>query len=172
MSSPLPSRDPLNTQDPQWTLEDHLVAYVQRSSESSISPVKTAYASILWEDVSVTGAGNFATYQDTVTGLFTGPLEAAASFFTKKRRDSNNTILQGFNGIVKNGEMLLVLGRPGSGCTTLLKTLAGMTEDYTGWSGLIEFSGVPIEIVRKRFRGAVTYNPEGKINFLHTQHGY
>ncbi|KAL7904164.1 Brefeldin A resistance protein [Trichoderma velutinum] len=125
MSSPLPSRDLLNTQDPQWTLEDHLVAYVQRSSESAISPVKTA------------------------------------------RRDSNNTILQGFNGIVKNGEMLLVLGRPGSGCTTLLKTLAGMTEDYTGWSGLIEFSGVPIETVRKRFRGAVTYNPEVDVHFPH-----
>lgn len=34
-------------------------------------------------------------------------------------------ILQGFNGIIQPGEMLLVLGRPGSGCSTFLKSLAG-----------------------------------------------
>jgi hypothetical protein len=34
-------------------------------------------------------------------------------------------ILYGFEGFVNDGEMLAVLGRPGSGCTTLLRTLAG-----------------------------------------------
>jgi hypothetical protein len=40
-------------------------------------------------------------------------------------------ILRDFDGIVKKGEMLVVLGPPGSGCTTLLKTIAG---DYNGIS--------------------------------------
>jgi ABC-type hemin transport system ATPase subunit len=35
------------------------------------------------------------------------------------------TILNSFDGVVKSGEMLVVLGRPGSGCSTLLKTLMG-----------------------------------------------
>ena len=35
------------------------------------------------------------------------------------------TILNKFDGLVEQGEMLLVLGRPGSGCSTLLKTIAG-----------------------------------------------
>lgn len=35
------------------------------------------------------------------------------------------TILNSFDGILKSGEMLIVLGRPGSGCSTLLKTITG-----------------------------------------------
>jgi ABC-type multidrug transport system ATPase subunit len=34
-------------------------------------------------------------------------------------------ILNGFDGVAKSGEMLLVLGRPGSGCSTFLKTVSG-----------------------------------------------
>ncbi|KAJ5707258.1 hypothetical protein N7488_007059 [Penicillium malachiteum] len=35
-------------------------------------------------------------------------------------------ILRDLNGLVRPGEMLLVLGRPGSGCTAFLKTTAGV----------------------------------------------
>lgn len=34
-------------------------------------------------------------------------------------------ILNNFDGVLDAGEMLVVLGPPGSGCTTLLKTIAG-----------------------------------------------
>lgn len=40
-------------------------------------------------------------------------------------------ILRGFDGVVQRGEMLLVLGRPGSGCSTLLKTIAGDVHGIT-----------------------------------------
>ncbi|CAH0015952.1 unnamed protein product [Clonostachys rhizophaga] len=39
-------------------------------------------------------------------------------------------ILKDFEGLVRPGEMLLVLGRPGSGCSTLLKALAGETHGF------------------------------------------
>lgn len=39
-------------------------------------------------------------------------------------------ILRNFEGLVKSGEMLVVLGRPGSGCSTLLKTIAGETHGF------------------------------------------
>ncbi len=157
------SLDPFDTEDPRWTLKNHLLAYIQRSNESSIPSVTTAHASILWEDLSVTGAGNFATYQATIGGLLRGPFEVVTKLFTTRTTEFRRTILHRVNGIVKDGEMLLVLGRPGSGCTTLLKSLAGLTDDYTGWSGTVEFSGIPIDIIRKKFRGdVIAYNPEGK----------
>lgn len=39
-------------------------------------------------------------------------------------------ILRDFEGLVKSGEMLVVLGRPGSGCSTLLKTMSGETHGF------------------------------------------
>lgn len=44
-----------------------------------------------------------------------------------KRAPKKVQILRDFNGAVQDGEMLLVLGRPGSGCSTFLKALAGDT---------------------------------------------
>jgi ATP-binding cassette subfamily G (WHITE) protein 2 (PDR) len=58
---------------------------------------------------------------------------------------------------------LLILGRPGSGCTTLLKTLAGMTESFHGWSGVISYLCVSINDIKKRYRGDVVYNAEGEL---------
>jgi len=43
-----------------------------------------------------------------------------------RRRDA--PILHQLEGLVDAGEMCLVLGRPGSGCSTFLKTIAGYTE--------------------------------------------
>lgn len=36
-------------------------------------------------------------------------------------------ILRNCDGLIRSGQMLLVLGRPGSGCSTLLRTLASKT---------------------------------------------
>jgi ABC-type multidrug transport system ATPase subunit len=46
-------------------------------------------------------------------------------FWTWFERTHKRPILQGLDGIVHKGELLLVLGRPGSGCTTFLKTITG-----------------------------------------------
>lgn len=50
------------------------------------------------------------------------------SFFDKligRKTAERVEILRGLDGLVRSGEMLLVLGRPGSGCSTFLKVLAG-----------------------------------------------
>lgn len=41
----------------------------------------------------------------------------------------DKVILNRFNGVAKPGEMILVLGRPGSGCSTFLKTVTLQTPD-------------------------------------------
>lgn len=70
-------------------------------------------------------------------------------------------ILHGITGFVAEGEMLLALGRPGSGCTTLFKTLAGFTTTFRGWSGEVNYFGVSVEEFKKGFRGDLVYNSEG-----------
>lgn len=40
-------------------------------------------------------------------------------------RRPEKAILHGFDRVTKSGQMLLVLGRPGSGCPTFLETVLG-----------------------------------------------
>ena len=64
---------------------------------------------------------------------------------------SSRPILRGFSGTINPGEMLLVIGKPGSGCTTFLKMLSYMWEEYKQVQGELTFNGHPIqELLAKR----------------------
>ena len=41
--------------------------------------------------------------------------------------------------------MLLVLGRPGAGCSTLLKVLANNRKGYVGVHGIVNYGGIPAQ---------------------------
>jgi len=56
--------------------------------------------------------------------------------------------------------MMLVLGRPGSGCSTFLKAMANNRESYAAVEGEVSYGGIPADKQKKRFRGEVNYNPE------------
>lgn len=44
-------------------------------------------------------------------------------------------LIHDFSGVVRDGEMLLVLGRPGSGCSTFLKAVTNKRESFAGVEG-------------------------------------
>ncbi|PSN70792.1 ABC-transporter [Corynespora cassiicola Philippines] len=68
------------------------------------------------------------------------------------------TILNGIDGILHPGEMLLVLGTPGSGVSSLLKVLAGKVEEYRACIGSITYSGIPAQIMRERFASMLGFS--------------
>lgn len=78
-------------------------------------------AGIVWKDLKVCGSGSAINLQKNVGSIFMAPFRLG-EFFGK---GPEKTILNEFDGCLKSGEMLVVLGRPGSGCSTLLKTLMG-----------------------------------------------
>jgi hypothetical protein len=78
-------------------------------------------AGIVWKNLKVCGSGSAINLQKNVGSLLLAPLRIG-EFFGK---GPEKTILNEFDGVLKSGEMLVVLGRPGSGCSTLLKTLTG-----------------------------------------------
>ena len=57
--------------------------------------------------------------------------------------------------------MLLVLGAPGSGCTTFLRVLANQRVGYTNIHGNVEYGGIGADTFAKRYRGEAVYNQEG-----------
>ncbi|KAH8834333.1 ABC-2 type transporter-domain-containing protein [Flagelloscypha sp. PMI_526] len=75
-------------------------------------------------------------------------------------------ILDEFDGLVKHGEMLVVLGRPGSGCSTFLKTISGDTHGFfVDPQSNIQYQGIGYEQMHKNFRGEVIYNAETEVHF-------
>jgi hypothetical protein len=82
---------------------------------------------VAFQNLNVHGFGSATDYQKDVINVWleTVGLVRKLTGHGARRID----ILRDFDGLVHNGEMLVVLGPPGSGCTTFLKTIAG---DYNG----------------------------------------
>jgi ABC-type multidrug transport system ATPase subunit len=78
---------------------------------------------IVFKNLNVYGSGAALQFQETVSGLLTGPLRLPEMI--RDSRSPRRRILKDFNGLLKKSEMLLVLGRPGAGCSTFLKSLCG-----------------------------------------------
>jgi ATP-binding cassette subfamily G (WHITE) protein 2 (PDR) len=75
-------------------------------------------------------------------------------------------ILRDFDGLIRSGEMLVVLGRPGSGCSTLLKTISGQFDGfYIGDESYVNYQGIPMKTMHKDFRGEAIYQAEVDVHF-------
>ncbi|KAF2753392.1 hypothetical protein EJ05DRAFT_505033 [Pseudovirgaria hyperparasitica] len=74
--------------------------------------------------------------------------------------EDGQALIRDFTGIVRNGEMMLVLGNPGSGCSTFLRTIANDHASFLGVRGHLDYSGMAPSNVMKHFRGSVAYIPE------------
>lgn len=73
-------------------------------------------------------------------------------------QSSTREILTDFTGIVKPGEMLFVLGRPGSGCSTFLRTAANRST--LGVTGDLSFANITASEFEKHHRRETIYLPE------------
>lgn len=69
-------------------------------------------------------------------------------------------ILKDLSGFCKDGEMLLLLGRPGAGCTTLLKIISNMRSSFTDIKGTVSYGGFDHIKFSKKFHGQTCYNSE------------
>lgn len=54
-------------------------------------------------------------------------------------------IIHNLTGFIKDGEMLLVLGRPGAGCSTLLRVLSNQRSIFKAVTGDIFYGGLPAD---------------------------
>lgn len=75
-------------------------------------------------------------------------------------------ILRDLDGVLYPGEMLVVLGPPGAGCSTFLKTLAGETHGFTvDTDSYLNYSGIRFEQLKTNFRGEAIYTAEQDVHF-------
>lgn len=75
-------------------------------------------------------------------------------------------ILRDIHGIVEPGQMLLVLGRPGSGCSSFLKILSGDSHGIQiGERTNINYAGIPYVQMHRDFKGESIYLAELDVHF-------
>ncbi|KAH0541819.1 hypothetical protein FGG08_003702 [Glutinoglossum americanum] len=116
-------------------LESYLLNVLHHGPSQGLPPL-SSNTSVLFKNLRVRGAGAGAMYLQDVGETALGPAKLVRKLLSHAR-EPQRAILHGIDGVVKAGEMLLVLGHPGSGCTTMLKSLAGFTEGYVGWEGVM-----------------------------------
>ena len=121
-------------------------------------------AGIAYRNLHAHGFGSLTDYQKTF-GNYPFALSSLFSMVTGKGKRKIQ-ILRDFEGLVKSGEMLVVLGRPGSGCSTLLKTIAGETHGFFIDEGThVNYQGIPLETMHSDFRGECMYQAEVDVHF-------
>ncbi|KZO90913.1 hypothetical protein CALVIDRAFT_602620 [Calocera viscosa TUFC12733] len=138
-----------------------VLALVSRDPERF--PRRTAGVS--FSNLKVHGFGSPTDYQKTVGNVW------LSVFGTVKRWMGHGAlrkiqILYDFEGVVQSGEMLIVLGRPGSGCSTFLQTISGRTAGFVvDPTSNLQYQGVSSHDMHKHFRGEVIYNAETDTHF-------
>ena len=127
---------------------------------------KTRHVGVIFKHLTVKGLGIGAALQPTVAD----PFHFFKALFTKgpKAAKTNipiRTLIDDFSGCIRPGEMVLVLGRPGSGCSTFLKALANQRFGYEDVLGEVTFGGTDSETMEKKYRGEILYNPEDDLHY-------
>ncbi|KAF6821985.1 ABC multidrug transporter [Colletotrichum musicola] len=162
---PVPPEGPLNPESEHFNARQWARAYYNaRTDASEGNTPKTT--GIAFKDLNVYGFGSSTDYQKSVGNIF---LEAAT--FARKLsgvRDERIDILHDLEGVVNSGEMLAVLGPPGSGCSTLLRTIAGDTHGFhIADDATINYQGIHPKKMRTAFRGEAIYTAEVDNHFPH-----
>lgn len=116
---------------------------------------------LTWNHLTVKGVAAEASYNENVISQFIPEKLKRASGAVKP---SLKTIIDDSHGCVKPGEMLLVLGRPGAGCTTLLKVLANRRKGFKEIDGQVKYGSLDHKAAAK-YRGQIVMNTEEETFF-------
>ncbi|KAF9236851.1 ABC-2 type transporter-domain-containing protein [Melanogaster broomeanus] len=129
--------------------------YLTSSNDANqVAGIKHKHVGVTWEDleVKVIGGADHKIFIPTFGAPF--PIKQLPT----------RTILQKSSGVLKPGEMCLVLGCPDAGCTTFLKTIANQRDDYASVSGDVRYEGIDAAEMAKYYKGEVVYNQEDDIH--------
>ncbi|RTE78866.1 hypothetical protein BHE90_006650 [Fusarium euwallaceae] len=156
---------PLNPKSPDFNAKKWAKAFYElRTDTSEGNPPRTT--GVAFRNLNVFGFGTDTDFQKSVGNIFLEAGTIAKKLLQDKQRRVD--ILQDLEGLLHSGEMLAVLGPPGSGCSTFLKTIAGDTHGFHIDDGSeINYSGIRPEEMRSAFRGEAIYTAEVDHHFAH-----
>jgi len=138
-----------------WKMMPEIRVFQKQGEKDEIKGRKLG---ITWKNLTVKGVGADAAINENVGSQFNVP----RAIIEGRHGAPLKTIIEDSHGCVKPGEMLLVLGRPGAGCTSLLKMLANRRDGYAKVTGDIHFGTMePKEA--EQYRGQIVMNTEDEL---------
>jgi ABC-type lipoprotein export system ATPase subunit len=146
-----------------FDLEAVLRGDLDAEREAGIRP---KHIGVYWDGLTVKGMGGRTNYVKTFPDAFVDffnfitPIRRLLGF---SKQGVEATLLNNFKGVCEAGEMVLVLGKPGSGCTTFLKTIANQRYGYTGVTGEVLY-GPFTDKEFIQYRGEAVYNEEDDVH--------
>ncbi|KAL1881468.1 hypothetical protein VTK73DRAFT_3530 [Phialemonium thermophilum] len=152
---------PLNPNGPRFSARAWAKAVVDMISSRGH---KMRTSGVAFQNLNVYGFGTPTDYQKDFVNVWLEAIGLPRKILGHGKRRID--ILRDFDGVVKNGEMLVVLGPPGSGCTTFLKTIAG---DYNGIyvddKSYFNYQGMTAKEMHTNHRGEAIYTAEVDVHF-------
>jgi ABC-type multidrug transport system ATPase subunit len=143
--------------DGQWHMKHQVEEMQSRDAQSGFKPRALG---VTWENLNVEVVSAEAAIQENVFSQFNIPKLVKEA----RHKPPLKKIISDSHGCVKPGEMLLVLGRPGSGCTTLLNMLANRRRGYATVSGDVSYGSMSAKEA-SRYRGQIVMNSEEELFF-------
>lgn len=148
-------------------VEEIVMRIKKRRDFGETAPARDRHHGLYWRDLTVKGIGKENSIQWTNTDVLLGLPKLIWNGLTfrrwrRKRIEKRAVwnILSDFTGFVKPGEMLLVLGRPGAGCSTFLKILGNQRLGYESVEGTVNYGGTDSKVMGKHFHSEIMYSPE------------
>ncbi|CAJ2504653.1 Uu.00g120470.m01.CDS01 [Anthostomella pinea] len=152
---------PLNPHSPNFKARSWAKAVVALS-EAEGHQMRTT--GVCFQNLSVHGFGSATDYQKDVGNVWLEAVGMARKLMGTGQRKID--ILRNFDGLVRKGEMLVVLGPPGSGCSTFLKAIAGEHAGiYIEENSYFNYQGVDAKEMHTNHRGEAIYTAEVDVHF-------
>ncbi|KAF4984703.1 hypothetical protein FZEAL_143 [Fusarium zealandicum] len=161
-----------NADDPDSPVNPHSEKFNARAWAKAVAKTMSQDGSgyrqsgLCFQDMNVFGYGAETDYQKDVGNVWLGIPSMLGGLTSSTRGKRRIDILRDFDGVVKAGEMLVVLGPPGSGCSTFLKSISGETSGiYVDDKTYYNYQGVPPEEMHKQHKGEAIYTAEVDVHF-------
>lgn len=142
------------------------VKNLRKLHDSDPNYYKPSSLGIAYRDLRAYGVAADSDYQPTVSNAILKLVMETYHHFRKKDPSRYFDILKSMDAIMRPGEVTVVLGRPGSGCSTLLKTISSHTYGFqVGEESKISYDGMTPKDIERLHRGDVVYSAETDVHF-------
>ncbi|KAL2845483.1 ABC-2 type transporter-domain-containing protein [Aspergillus pseudoustus] len=141
----------------KWRLAPNVKEFRQREAAFGLGDRKLG---VTWQGLTVRAKSQDAAVNENVASQF----NIGRLIQESRRKPPLKTILNDSHGCVKPGEMLLVLGRPGAGCTTLLRLLSNRRDGYDSVEGEVHYGSMTHDEATN-YRGQIVMNTEEELFF-------